>query len=83
MTRIVACGVAAGLMFAVAAQSAEESGLALQGVTVTAQRVAENLQTTKRQGCRDPAAPGCARRSASRELMSVHAALVTARRISA
>jgi iron complex outermembrane recepter protein len=46
MSRIIACGLAAGLMVTVAAQAADESGLALQEITVTAQRVAENLQST-------------------------------------
>src|SRR5579871_3070375 len=47
MSRLIACGLAAGLMASLGAQAAEDSsGLALQEVTVTAQRVEENLQTT-------------------------------------
>ena len=46
MKRAIACGMAAGLMVTFGVQAAEESGLALQEITVTAQRVAENLQTT-------------------------------------
>ncbi|MBS0577958.1 MAG: TonB-dependent receptor [Proteobacteria bacterium] len=47
MSRLIACGLAAGLLTTLAAQAAEDSsGLALQEVTVTAQRVEENLQTT-------------------------------------
>ncbi len=46
MLRLIACGAAAGLMVTMAAQAADDAGLALQEVTVTAQRVSSDLQTT-------------------------------------